>query len=226
MGSIFASDSAAAPPRCGSSSTGRPRAAISTCRSSYWAMLANSRHSRPRCCAELNQKSSSQPTCSPALKDTASVSGAPLLCARDPEQLAGGLLDLAGRACCRRFRSWARASMMRIPAVRTLGFTRCASADQALEHGIIEGAPPLLHLPTGWTSPLSRQRLEGAARPVGQPGRHLRSLEIRPDRRAGAEQHGPRQRHRPHAQSIRGHAAHRLSPQPAVHARSMRYPDG
>ena len=40
--------------------------------------------------------------------------------------------------------SWARASMMRRPAVRTSGFSALRLGDQLVEHGVVEVAPPLL----------------------------------------------------------------------------------
>ena len=86
--------------------------------------------------------------------------------------------------------SWARASMMRRPAVRTLGFDPLRLGDQLVEHGIVEAAPPRLQRHAARDRARSGgQRLERAAFPVGQPG-HLGPLEVGPDRRAGAQQRG------------------------------------
>ena len=102
----------------------------------------------------------------------------------------------------------ARASMMRMPAVQTPGFNRCASVTS---WSVVEVPPPLV----AWRS-RGAWRLVGraapcAAAPALQLG-HRRRAEIRPERRAGAQQHAHRHR-QAHQPTPRCHrAANGLSP--------------
>ncbi len=68
-----------------------------------------------------------------------------------------------------------------------VGIDALGLGDQALQHRVIEIAPPLLGLRFRLAALFGRQRIERAARPAGQPG-HLGALEVRPNRGAAPEQ--------------------------------------
>ena len=86
-----------------------------------------------------------------------------------PEHLAGGLLHLRVERAAGNPELGARFHDAQTGGPH-VGIHALRLGDQLVEHGIVEVAPPLLRLPAAWTSRVSGQRLEGAARPVGQPG--------------------------------------------------------
>ena len=68
-----------------------------------------------------------------------------------------------------------------------VGIDALGLGNQAVQHGVIEIAPPLLGLRCRHAALFGRQRIERAARPAGQP-RHLGALEVRPNRGAAPEE--------------------------------------
>ena len=160
----------------------------------------------------LPQKSSSQPTSSPT--------------AAGPEVAIGAVRSASFRragasplTCCScgysplpAMPSWARASRMRMPAVRTPGFRRWASSTSCSRTGSskLRHHSSSLHAEAARPPAASLRRLQRVGGPAVEPG-HLRALEVGPDHARG-EKHAERAgRARASAQPLRRDGRHRFS---------------